>query len=220
MISCDVITIGNLSRNRYWGEGEEKPRRQARCTSTLVAVDGSRLLVDPSLADAGEMASELDRRAGIGPGDVDAIFVTHAHGDHHAGLKHFPEAHWLAAPDVAATINASGSYRKKLEPVVGTIWDVVEVIPTPGHTVNHHSLRFECDGMSIVVAGDAVMTRDFWRERRGYFNSVDSQLAAETMDMIARVADIVVPGHDNLVLNCAPRPGGSESRPLITKSPR
>ena len=31
----DVITLGNLSRNRYWGEGDAKGVRPAICTCTV-----------------------------------------------------------------------------------------------------------------------------------------------------------------------------------------
>jgi hypothetical protein len=41
----DIICIGNLSRNRYWGESEARPVRTALCTSLLVACDELRLLV-------------------------------------------------------------------------------------------------------------------------------------------------------------------------------
>src|SRR3990172_3672069 len=64
----DVITIGNLSRNRYWGESDAKGVRAAICTCTLIAGDGFRLLVDPSLVNAADMAKELDRRTGVKPG--------------------------------------------------------------------------------------------------------------------------------------------------------
>ncbi len=70
--------------------------------------------------------------------------------------------------------------------------------------MDHRGLRLDCDGLSVVVAGDAVPTRDFWRERRGYFNAVDFELSAQTMDNISLVADIVVPGHDNYFLSRPP----------------
>ena len=193
----DVITIGNLSRNRYWGESDAKGVRAAICTCTLIAGDGFRLLVDPSLADAAEMARELDRRTGIKPCDVNAIFVTHEHGDHFAGVAHFPDARWLAAPAVAEILNKSARLSRRFENVTDRLFDAVEVIATPGHTNSHHGLRFDCDGLSIVAAGDAVATRDFFRERRGYFNAVDFELSARTMDRLAAIADIIVPGHDN-----------------------
>jgi glyoxylase-like metal-dependent hydrolase (beta-lactamase superfamily II) len=196
----DVVTIGNLSRNRYWSEGDAKGVRAAICTCTLVTGDSFRLLVDPSLADAADMAGELDRRTGLKPRDIDAVFVTHEHGDHFAGLGHFPQAKWLAAPAVAEILDKSGKWSRRVEGVTGRLFDAVEVIPTPGHTNTHHSLRFDCDGLSIVVAGDAVATQDFFRERRGYFNAVDFELSARMMDKLAATADIIVPGHDNYFL--------------------
>jgi N-acyl homoserine lactone hydrolase len=196
----DIITIGNLSRNRYWGESDAKGVRSAICTCTLIAGDEFCLLVDPSLADTAEMARELDRRTGVKPRDVGAVFVTHEHGDHFAGLAHFPEAKWWAAPAVANALNKSAKMPRRVEGVIGRLFDAIEVIATPGHTATHHSLRFDCDGLSIVAAGDAVATRDFFRERRGYFNAVDFELSARTMDKLATIADIIIPGHDNYFL--------------------
>lgn len=199
--SWDVITIGNLSRNRYWGESDDRGVRSAICTCTLIRGDGFNVLVDPSLKDAKQMRSELDRRTGLNPSDIDVVFITHQHGDHHWGLVHFSQARWLAGGEVAKGLNRSGRYAKSIESVDPRILDSVDVIPTPGHTMDHHGLRFDCDGLSVVVAGDAVPTRDFWRDRRGYFNAVDFKLSARTMDEISSVADVVVPGHDNYFLN-------------------
>jgi glyoxylase-like metal-dependent hydrolase (beta-lactamase superfamily II) len=192
-----VLTIGNLSRNRYWGESDAKPVRGAICTCTLISGDGFHLLVDPSLAKAEEMAKELDRLTGLKPADVSAVFVTHEHGDHFAGIEHFGKAQWLAAGPVAEILNRTKKLTRTVETASGTLFGAVEVIPTPGHTVSHHSLRFDCEGRSIVAAGDSVATKDFWRERRSYYNAVDPVLAAKTMDRLARMAGIVIPGHDN-----------------------
>lgn len=197
----DIITIGNLSRNRYWGESEDRAYRPPLCTCTLITADGFRLLVDPSIQDGPKMLFELERRVGLKPQQVDLVFITHSHGDHHFGLKHFPDARWVAAPGVADAINASKQYAKQVEPEEGVISDLVEIIPTPGHTLDHHSLRFDCEDLSIVIAGDAVMTRDFWKDRRGFFNSADIKLAVQTMEDLAGIADVIVPGHDNFFLD-------------------
>jgi hypothetical protein len=120
-----VVTIGNLSRNRYWGEPDDKPLRDAICTCTLISGEGFELLVDPSLPARADMAKELNRRTGLKPDDVTAVFVTQEH---------------------------------------------------------------------------AVPMRDFWRERRSYYNAVDPALGARTMDQLASLASIIVPGHDNYFL--------------------
>jgi glyoxylase-like metal-dependent hydrolase (beta-lactamase superfamily II) len=196
----DIVTIGNLSRNRYWGEEEGRAYRAAICTSTLISGDGFRLFIDPSLADEGVMAAELNRRTGLKLSDIDTVFVTHEHGDHHAGLRHFPNAEWLASAGTAEAVNGMGKYDKKLRIAEGTILGSIGVVFTPGHTSYHHGLRFACDGLTVVIAGDAVMTRDFWKDRRGYHNSVDPERVSQTIDELGRLADIIVPGHDNYFL--------------------
>lgn len=202
----DIITLGNLSRNHYWGESDAKGLRSAICTCTLIQGEGFRLLVDPSIQDAQEMTRELDRRTGLKPADIDSVFITHEHADHYAGLAHFPRARWLAGPEVAALLSTSGKFSKPLVAASGRLFGALDVVPTPGHTMGLNSLRFDCAGLSVVVAGDAVATHDFWRERRGYFNCVDFELSARSMDRIAELADLVVPGHDNYFLS-APSPG-------------
>jgi glyoxylase-like metal-dependent hydrolase (beta-lactamase superfamily II) len=196
----DIITIGNLSRNEYWGEGKETAVRPVLCTCTLIRGDGFALLVDPSVADAAGMARELDRRCGIKPKDITHTFVTHEHGDHWPGLVNFPEAQWLAAKPVADALNATNKLPKKVDPADAKLFDAIDVIPTPGHTVSHHALRFDCEGLSVVAAGDALATHDFFRDRRGFYNSVNFEQAAQSMDKLAALADVLIPGHDNYFL--------------------
>ena len=196
----DIVTIGNLSRNRYWGESDARGVRPAICTCTLIQGEGFRLLVDPSLEHEEEMARELDRRTGCKLQDIDAVFVTHEHADHWAGLTHYAKARWLAGPETAALLNRTNKLPKSVEGATGSLFDALQNVPTPGHTMSLTSLRFDCEGLSVVVAGDAVATHDFWRDRRGYFNCVDFDLSARSMQKIASLADIVVPGHDNYFL--------------------
>jgi glyoxylase-like metal-dependent hydrolase (beta-lactamase superfamily II) len=200
IVRWDIVTIGNISRNRYWGERDEQAYRSAICTCTLVTGDGFRLLVDPSLQDEAQMRAELDRRTGCRLEEIDAVFMTHEHGDHHFGLKHFPRAKWWAAPPVADILNRSGQYDRAVEAQTGPLYDSVEILPTPGHSLSHHSLRFDCEGRSVVIAADAAMNRDFWNDRRGYFNSADFELATRSIEALAQIADIVIPGHDNYFL--------------------
>lgn len=197
----DIITIGNLGRNRYWGESEEKSHRDTICTCTLIRGDGFCILADPSIADEEKMASELDRRTGLKLSDITTIFLTHEHADHFFGIKNFPDAKWIAAPAVAEILNKSGQLPRAIEGSTEILFDAIKVIPTPGHTHAHHSLVFDCDGLRIVIAADSIMTKDFFRERKGYFRSADLKLSTETINMVAEMADIIVPGHDNCFYN-------------------
>ena len=196
----DLISIGNLSRNRYWGESDDKAYRNAICTSTLVRGEDFTLIVDPPYGDEDQMCSELFRRTGLQQSDIGTVFLTHEHGDHIVGAKHFPDAQVIAAPLVADILNQSGKAGPQVAAADATLFGCIDVIHTPGHTTTHHSLRFDWNGHSVLIAGDAAMTRDFWRERRGYFNSVDFEAATATIEKLANAADVIVPGHGNFFL--------------------
>jgi glyoxylase-like metal-dependent hydrolase (beta-lactamase superfamily II) len=86
-------------------------------------------------------------------------------------------------------------------PTDDRLCDAVDIVPTPGHTLSHHSLGFEYEGRSVMIAGDAVATRDFWRERWGYYNCVDFALSARSMDKIPAWLTSWCPGHDNFFFN-------------------
>lgn len=193
----DVITIGNLSRNRYWGETEEKSLHSVICTTTIISGKNFHVVVDPSLVDPKAMADELKRRTGLTPDDIDIVFVTHDHGDHHAGLTNFPKSKWLASENVASMINKTGKYAKQIEAAEPKLFNSIDVVSTPGHTPGHHGLRFDYNGLSVFVAGDSVATKDFWDDNRMYFKALDMEESLRTYKKIASMADIVVPGHDN-----------------------
>jgi glyoxylase-like metal-dependent hydrolase (beta-lactamase superfamily II) len=197
----DVITIGNLSRNRYWGESDEKAIHSVICTCSVISGKDFHIIIDPSIADEMAMKEELKRRTGLVPDNIDLAFITHQHGDHVAGLKHFPKARWIAGGETASILNKTGTFTKKIEPAGGNLFDAIDVISTPGHTTDHHSLRFDYKGFSIVIAGDAIATKDFYDERRPYYNALDVAESKRTMEKINSLSDIIVPGHDNFFVN-------------------
>lgn len=206
-IRWHVLTIGHLSRNKFWGEFDAQAYRAPVCTSTLIQVDGRNIMVDPSYPPD-EMVRVLDQRMGLQPEAIDTVFLTHFHGDHRVGIKAFPRSRWcMAAPDIdtwAAEVmpgSADQQLLARLEPVVGAPWPGITLLPTPGHSPAHTSLSFSSDGLRVVVAGDAVMTCDFFWARDVYFNTVDRAAAVQSIIAVAEQADIIVPGHDNYFLN-------------------
>ena len=72
-VSVDVISVGTLSRNRFWDEaGIVRP---PHATTTLLR-DGPRcIIIDPSLPTE-LLAQRLDERSGLKPEDIDTVFLT------------------------------------------------------------------------------------------------------------------------------------------------
>ena len=72
-LSYNIVSIGALSRNRFWNETE--PRRIAHATTTLIGDENKTILVDPGLPDA-VLAQRLDERTGLSPDQIDIVFLT------------------------------------------------------------------------------------------------------------------------------------------------
>ena len=76
----------------------------------------------------------------------------------------------------------------------------IHLFPSPGHTFGHHGLRMDTRWGRLIVAGDAVMTQDFFDAEEGFHNCVDFGLATQTIRTIKERAEWVIPGHGNLIM--------------------
>jgi glyoxylase-like metal-dependent hydrolase (beta-lactamase superfamily II) len=193
-----IVNIGNLSMNKYWGESERTRSPSATCT--LLQVDGCRLLVDPS-PWAERLEEELFRTTGLQPDAVDMVFCTHVHPDHRFGLDLFPDVPWLmAGGELKAWQEGAEKHAEtaaRFQPAEGNLPNGLDLMPTPGHTPTHCSLALDIPWGRLVVAGDAVMTPDFWVEEDGFHNTADWDAVRDTIRRIRAEADFVVPGHGN-----------------------
>lgn len=206
-IAWDVLTIGHLSRNKFWGESDDQSYRAPRCTSTLLRSEEQTIVVDPALVPD-EMVAVLDQRAGIPAEAVEIVYLTHFHGDHRTGLNAFPNATWyMGAAEIdfwkheLAPDSEDRALLDRVQSVGDELISGISVISTPGHTYHHTSLLFESEGAKVIVAADAAMTRAFFLSRDYYFNTVDTSAAVASIEKLAGLADIIIPGHDNYFLN-------------------
>ena len=192
-----VITIGSITRNKFWGERDEKSYRSIYCTSTLIKNDNDIIMVDPSM-EGEKMAEMLDFRCGLTPDKITKVFVTHRHGDHCAGLSCFPNAQWFMMPKELESGAADKEFKADRFTAAGEeISPGIHTIKLPGHTPGLGGLWFDAAEGRAVVTGDGVMTRDFFRRRMGYYNSADFEQASASIEKLIEFADVIVPGHDN-----------------------
>jgi glyoxylase-like metal-dependent hydrolase (beta-lactamase superfamily II) len=148
------------------------------------------------------MAKALYDRSGLWPDAINAVFITHAHGDHFEGLELFGKAAWYMGEAELETMRTSTNQRQKslgtrILPAAPGFIPGVETLLLPGHTAGATAILVDTVDGKLAVTGDAVMTRDFFKARQGYYNSVNFEDAARSISRLAEIADVVVPGHDN-----------------------
>jgi len=204
MFEFHILTIGHFSRNLFWGEDQTISYRDAVCTSTLIKGEKN-IVVDPS-QPAELMAKTLFDRSGLRPEAVDCVFITHAHGDHYVGLECFEKAAWYMSEAELENMKRGGErdreLAEKILPARPGFADGIETLALPGHTLGITGLSFDTRDGKTVVCGDVVMTRDYFKARAGHFNGLDKEKTAGSIEILAKTADIIIPGHDNYFINC------------------
>ncbi|MCL2056472.1 MAG: MBL fold metallo-hydrolase [Oscillospiraceae bacterium] len=223
----DVLVIGHLRWNRYFGESADSPPRgsPSTCSSTLVTgkmPDGSvyRLIVDPTIRRSdGEYYFDLNRRTGLAPEDITHCFTTHHHFDHWNGLKYFPGAAWLTGEGNKALIAQASEQAaregtepgdglapnidaSRLQEVEGEFLPGVFAVPLPGHTPDIFGVAFRGAGKRVIHASDSVMTAYHFEDGITEFQTDPGLIAkaAASIEMMKNCYDIVIPGHDSMIV--------------------
>jgi glyoxylase-like metal-dependent hydrolase (beta-lactamase superfamily II) len=223
-VTFDVVSIGTLSHNPFWGE--TKPVRTSHATTTLVRDGGTSILVDPSLP-AEALEYRLSERTSLKPAQVQAVFLTTWRPVHRRGLHLFDHADWLISPAELAAMRKHlekllGQFKaagKQSDEVIADELDLlrrckpapdkltanVHLFPASGASSGNAGLLIASPLVTVVVAGDAVVTREYLDHGQPYEKSYDPAQAKESMSDILDVGDQIIPGHDNLLIPPARR---------------
>jgi glyoxylase-like metal-dependent hydrolase (beta-lactamase superfamily II) len=215
----DIISIGTLSRNRLWNESEAT--RTPHATTTLIRAGKRHVLVDPGLPPPA-LAARLYERTGLKPAAIDTIFLTNSRPAHRAGLSLFSGAKVLIhereresaraqlqqlidqAPDEdidRAHLQQELELIDSFKPADDVIVDGVDLFPLFGYTPGTCGLLVSATLTTTLIAGDAVPTLDHFLAGQVLPDSWDIKAAQESMAEVYEIADLIVPGHDNVFLN-------------------
>jgi len=201
--SVDVLAIGTLARNRFWGEAVNV--REEFATASLVRSGKTILVVDPGWPSE-VMEAVLFYRAGLRPEAVTDVFLTHVDPAHLGGIELFDGARWLACDEEILYAGAERGGEARLDAIISRLVAApncvapgVDIYPTPGHSPGHASLLVATAVQTTVVAGDAVLTRDHLEGGDLGPTLYDREKARESFTEILEIGDFVVPGHDNIV---------------------
>jgi glyoxylase-like metal-dependent hydrolase (beta-lactamase superfamily II) len=215
----DIISIGTLSRNRLWNE--TAAMRTAHATTSLIRSGKRTILVDPGLP-AAALGARLNERTGLTPDRIDTVFLTNFRPAHRAGLSLFTKAKILIhendqdyfRQDLQRLIEQAPEededrkhFERELElleslqPAEDKLALGVDLFPLFGYTPGTCGLLVSAPTSTLLIAGDAVPTLDHFLAGQVLPDSKDITAAQESLREVYEIADLIVPGHDNIFVN-------------------
>jgi glyoxylase-like metal-dependent hydrolase (beta-lactamase superfamily II) len=221
-----VVSIGAMDANPLWGE--RAPVRSGHATTLLLRGDDRVILVDPGLPGP-ILAARLAERANLAPSAVTHVFLTTFKPDVRRGLDAFERATWwiheaeregVGVPmveglaraeeagdeELATMIRREIAILRRFEAAPDALAEKVDLFPLPGVTPGCCGLVIAGPRFTTVIAGDAVPTAEHLSRGRAPAEGADVTRAKESLMEVIEIADIVVPGRDNLTINPTRRP--------------
>ena len=168
------------------------------------------------------LGARLYERTGLQPATITTVFLTNFRPAHRAGLPLFMHATLLiheveqqaaraqldhligGAPEADLDRKHLLAERELLElckPADDKLADGVDLFPLFGYSAGTCGLLVTTTLTSTLITGDAVPTLDHFLAGQVLPDSADVKTAQESMAEAYEIADLIVPGHDNLFLN-------------------
>ena len=150
---------------------------------------------------------------GYSPNDIDVVFITHWHLDHHGNLDIFKRAQRIASRVVVESNNLADFIAVDDETEIA---EGVKVVYTPGHTLGHASVLVDSEvalkghGLKcrIAVAGDAIVSLSYFDKGKVWTynqNFYSKEAAIQNMEKLAKISDVIIPGHGTPFLTFIPK---------------
>jgi glyoxylase-like metal-dependent hydrolase (beta-lactamase superfamily II) len=227
-----IISIGALAAHPL--RGERGSVRTGHGTTSLIQVDGRKILVDPALP-AAALLPRLEERAGLKPQDITHIFLTSFNPELRRGLLAFERAQWWISGEEREQIGAAmaaklheaaeegdSTLREALELEVailhrcqpapdslaaerGGSGGKVDLFPLPGITPGLCGLLTTTPRIAILIAGDAIPTVEHLEQGK-VLAAADLDSAQASFTEAVEIADLLILGRDNIAVNPTKRP--------------
>ena len=118
--------------------------------------------------------------------------------DHLEGLKNSAER--LSQDDLAA-IDADMRLLGRFSPAPEQFTRQVQSYPLAGASVGSAGLLLTPPTSTVVIAGDAALTTEHVQAGQVWAGCADLKAALQSLQDLLELADVIVPGHDNVLLS-------------------
>ncbi|MCL4209928.1 MAG: hypothetical protein HRU76_08780 [Phycisphaeraceae bacterium] len=216
-----IISIGAFAAHPLWNE--QGAQRTAHATTTLIEAGKARILVDPSLPTQ-VLAARLSERANLTPGDITHVFLTSFEPMRRRGLAAFEQAAWLVSEREREAIGVAMIERlsvaeeagdapvrdllrseiailQRCQPAPDSIAPGVDLFPLPGVTPGTCGLLLPTSRATVLICGDAVASVEHLEQGKVLPTCADREQAHESFREAIEIADVLVLGRDNYVVN-------------------
>lgn len=216
-----IISIGTLSSHPLWDDPENA--RTGHATTTLISTGDSHVLVDPSLPPQ-VLQHRMSERTPIKPEEITHVFLTSFEPERRRSLHLFEDAIWhMHEPEIAAA-NAALTDRvdeahdvgdekmanffrdqlallQRIKPAPDEVLLGIDLFPLPGVTPGSCGLLLPLPGMTVLICGDAIATSEHLEQGKVLSSCFNLEQSQESFREAVEIADIIIPGRDNLLLN-------------------
>lgn len=214
-----ICSIGTLATNPLWHE--KGSPRTGHATATIIKSGDAVLLVDPSLPPQ-MVDAHIQERWGIDLSAVTHVFLTSFDPDRRRTLNGLGHATWyMHEPEIqsAAIAITDELQRAQGDSELTTILEhhrdmlatfevpddhllpSVDIFPLPGYTLGSCGLLLSTPIRTVMICGDTIATSEHLEQGIVLSNCANIELAQESFKECVEIADIIVPGRDNVVLN-------------------
>lgn len=221
-----VISIGALEAHPLWNE--RAAVRTGHATTTLIQTGDATILVDPSLPPE-ILAPRLAERANIAPTDVTHVFLTSFRPDVRRAIRLFDKATWwigeaeresvgvamvaqlrgaenTADAELRSLLTSEIETLERCRPAPDKLVEGVDLFPLRGVTPGLCGLLLPEARLTTLICGDAIPTTEHLEQGIVPRWAADADAAREAFMDAVEIADLLVLGRDNLVVNPTKRP--------------
>lgn len=216
-VEYKIISIGTLSHNLIWNES--RPVRTQHATTTLITCEDKLILVDPALPPQ-ILEAKFFERTGQPLANVTDVFCTTLRPDSRRAIEALGNANWWASetelewygqqlvaledsaqrmnPDEAENIEKELELLRRFKPAPEKFTEQVSLYPLDGPTPGCAGLLLTPPTNTVIIAGPAVATSEHLSRGMVWDECNDTEAAMETFKDILELADLIIPGFDNV----------------------